>query len=98
MIPGFGIAGVAGITLTIGALVLIMINNDAFDFEFVRMNDILIAMAATVGGLLGGFSLLFIGGARFTNSNGSVAGNNRERSVKTIFIRKIFWMDGSIFL
>ena len=68
VIPGFGIAGFAGITLTVGSLVLIMINNDAFDFEFVRMNDILVATAAAMGGMLGGVVLLFVGGARLANT------------------------------
>lgn len=68
VIPGFGVAGFAGITLTVGSLVLIMINNDAFDFEFVRMNDILVATAAAMGGMLGGVVLLFVGGARLANT------------------------------
>ena len=68
VIPGFGVAGFAGITLTIMSLVLIMINNDSFDFEFVRMNDILIAMAAAVGGLLGGVVVFFVGGAQLVNT------------------------------
>lgn len=68
VIPGFGVAGVAGITLTVLSLILIMINNDAFDFEFVRMNDILLAVAATFGGMTGGFALLIFGGARLTRS------------------------------
>ncbi|MBL7857756.1 MAG: nodulation protein NfeD [Cyclobacteriaceae bacterium] len=68
VIPGFGIAGVTGITLTIGSLILIMINNDAFDFEFVRMNDILMATAATFTGILGGVVLLFVGGSRLLDS------------------------------
>lgn len=63
VIPGFGIAGVSGIIITITSLVLIMINNDAFNFEFVQLNEILIALAAAVGGLLGGGILLFILGA-----------------------------------
>ncbi|HEY0652608.1 MAG TPA: NfeD family protein [Chryseosolibacter sp.] len=63
VIPGFGIAGVSGIILTVGSLVLIMINNDAFDFEFVRMNDILISLAAAMGGMLGAGVLLFLLGA-----------------------------------
>lgn len=63
VIPSFGIAGVSGIILTIASLVLIMINNDAFNFEFVQLNDILVALAAAVGGLLGGGILLFILGA-----------------------------------
>lgn len=68
VIPGFGIAGASGIVLIVGSLVLIMINNDAFDFEFVRANDILIALAAALGGLLGGGVLLFVLGARLADT------------------------------
>lgn len=68
ILPGFGVAGVSGIVLVIGSLVLIMINNDAFDFEFVRMNDILYALAAAIGGLLGGTVLLFAGGAKLADT------------------------------
>ncbi|HEY9008760.1 NfeD family protein [Ohtaekwangia sp.] len=68
IIPGFGVAGIAGIVLTIGSLVLIMINNKAFDFEFVRMHDVLLALAAAIGGMLGGTILLFAGGARLANT------------------------------
>ncbi|HTJ51919.1 MAG TPA: NfeD family protein [Cyclobacteriaceae bacterium] len=68
VIPGFGVAGVAGITLTLGALILIMINNKAFDFEFVRMKDILFATAAAMGGIMGGMALLLFGSASLTNT------------------------------
>jgi membrane-bound serine protease (ClpP class) len=68
VIPGFGVAGVAGIALTVISLVLIMLNNDAFDFEFVPMNDIVMAFSAAVSGLLGGVVLLFVGGARLANT------------------------------
>ena len=68
VIPGFGIAGIAGIALTIVSLALIMLNNDAFDFEFVPINDIALAFSAAVGGLLGGVVLLFVGGARLANT------------------------------
>ncbi len=64
VIPGFGVAGIAGIVVIVGSLVLIMINNDAFDFEFVRMNDILFAFTAAIGGLLGGVVLFFVGGSK----------------------------------
>ncbi len=68
VLPGFGIAGIAGITLTVGSLILIMINNDAFDFEFVPAAELLYAVAATLGGILGGILVLFAGGARLANS------------------------------
>lgn len=68
VIPGFGIAGVSGIVLTISSLVLIMINNDAFDFEFVRMNDILYALTAAMGGMMAGIVLLFVGSSRLVST------------------------------
>jgi membrane-bound serine protease (ClpP class) len=65
VIPGFGIAGISGIALTVVSLVLIMLNNDSFDFEFVSMNNILVALAAAMGGVLGATVLLFVLGANF---------------------------------
>ena len=64
IIPGFGIAGISGIVLVVGSLVLIMINNDAFDFQFVKANDILYALAAALSGLLGGGILLLVLGSK----------------------------------
>jgi membrane-bound serine protease (ClpP class) len=68
VIPGFGVAGIAGISLTVGSLILVMINNDVFDFRFVPNNSILTAAIATFGGLLGGVVLLFTVGGRITDS------------------------------
>jgi membrane-bound serine protease (ClpP class) len=68
VIPGFGVAGISGIILTAGSLVLIMLNNDTFDFQFVRMNDILLALAAATGGMLGGMVLLFVAGANLSGT------------------------------
>ncbi len=67
-IPGFGVAGIAGITLTVFSMVLIMLNNDFFNFEFVPLGDIMVAAFATIGGLTGGILLLFFGGARLTKT------------------------------
>lgn len=64
VLPGFGVAGIAGITLTVGSLFLIMINNDAFDFEFVPMTDLLYALASAIGGTVGGMILLLVGGSK----------------------------------
>jgi membrane-bound serine protease (ClpP class) len=68
VIPGFGVAGITGIILTVCSLILIMVNNDAFNFEFVPPSSILYAVAAAFGGLLGGICLLFVGGSSIANS------------------------------
>lgn len=68
IIPGFGVTGVTGIIMVVGSLVLIMINNDAFDFEFVRMNDILLALAASLGGMLGSAVLLLVFGSKLPST------------------------------
>lgn len=68
VIPGFGVAGISGITLTVCSLILIMVNNNMFDFEFVPSASILYATAAAFGGLLGGICLLFIGGSKIAET------------------------------
>ncbi len=68
IIPGFGVAGVLGITLTVVSLILIMLNNDFFNFEFVPLGDIVVATAVAFGGLTGGVVVLFFGGARLMKS------------------------------
>ncbi len=68
VIPGFGVAGVVGIIFTVSSLILMMLNNDAFDFEFVRMNDIIFAALAAMSGLIGATALLFFGSATLMNS------------------------------
>ncbi len=68
IIPGFGVAGVLGIGLTVGSLILIMLNNDFFNFEFVPLGDIVVATFSAVGGLTAGVLLLFFGGAKLTQT------------------------------
>jgi membrane-bound serine protease (ClpP class) len=68
VIPGFGLAGISGLFLTIGGLSLVMINNDAFDFSFVPAGEILTAILTTLVGLLGAVVLMFFGGVGFTES------------------------------
>ncbi len=68
VIPGFGVAGILGISLTVTALILIMLNNDLFNFELVPLGDIIKASFATIGGITGGILLLFFGGAKLSQS------------------------------
>ncbi len=69
VIPGFGLAGISGLILTIGGLSLVMINNDVFDFSFVPVGEVFTAVLTTLIGLLGGVIVMFFGGVRFTESN-----------------------------
>lgn len=68
VIPGFGVAGVLGLICTIGSLVLVMLNNDMFDFSFVGGDQIVISIATVLAGLLGAIIVMFFGGARLLNS------------------------------
>lgn len=68
VIPGFGVAGISGIILSVGSLALIMINNDALDFTFVPADEIVRAIATALAGLMGSIILMFVGGARFAES------------------------------
>jgi len=69
LIPGFGLAGVMGIILSLGSLVLVMLNNDLFDFSFVEMDEIFQAMATMLAGLMGSIIIMFFGGIRLTDTN-----------------------------
>jgi membrane-bound serine protease (ClpP class) len=68
VIPGFGVAGISGLILIVGSLILVMLNNDIFDFSFVDGGDITKAAAATLTGLLAAVLLMFFGGLRLTQT------------------------------
>lgn len=68
VIPGFGVAGIAGIVLTVGSLILVMVNNDNFDFSFVELDNLVLAAAATVGGIMGSIILMFVGGMKLSQT------------------------------
>ncbi len=69
VIPGFGVAGISGIALTIGSMVLIMLNNDFLNFDMVPLGELTMASLAIFGGISGGLLLLFLGGARLSRSS-----------------------------
>ena len=56
--PGFGVAGISGIILIIGGLVMGLLNNDHFDFEGVSRKEIGKATLTVLFGLVTGFSLM----------------------------------------
>ncbi|WP_422362415.1 NfeD family protein [Reichenbachiella sp.] len=68
VIPGFGVAGVSGITMMVTSLILVMLNNDYFDFSFVPSGHLTTAVLVTFLGLIGSFIVMFIGGVRLTES------------------------------
>ena len=68
VIPGFGIAGISGLVFTVGALILVMLNNDLLDFSFVKTSEIFQAVAAILTGLFLSIILMFFGGVRLTNT------------------------------
>ena len=65
VIPGFGVAGISGLILTLGSLILVMLNNDALDFSFVDPADIFYSITTT---LLGSIIIMFFGGVRLLDS------------------------------
>ncbi len=69
VIPGFGVAGIAGITLSVASLVLVMLNNDVFDFSFVNSSRLATALFTTLVAFGGAVVLMFIGGVRLTSTN-----------------------------
>jgi membrane-bound serine protease (ClpP class) len=68
VIPGFGVAGISGIVLMVGSLILVMLNNDFFDFTFVPSDDIAIAAVTTIAALMASVLLLFYGSVKLTES------------------------------
>ncbi len=69
VIPGFGVTGALGIAFTIGSLILVMLDNDFFDFSFVDAEKIFIAVSTTLAGLLGAVIVMFFGGVRMTQTS-----------------------------
>ncbi|MDR2911216.1 MAG: nodulation protein NfeD [Bacteroidales bacterium] len=56
-IPGFGITGITGVIFIFTGLVLSLIDNVNFDFEYVHIKSFGIAMLTVILGIFGGFIL-----------------------------------------
>ena len=68
IIPGFGVAGFSGVTLIFISLILIMINNDYFNFDFVPSSQLIQSTLAVVAGLCGFLLLVFTGSPMLAQS------------------------------
>ena len=53
VIPGFGVAGISGIVLVLVSLVLVMVNNQNFDFTFVPNDQLMQSLISVVIGMVG---------------------------------------------
>ncbi len=70
-IPGFGVAGILGVSFMFIGLVLSLIGNVDFDFEGVEVEGVGVALATVVFGVFGGFILsLYLGKLLFTAHSG----------------------------
>ncbi len=71
VVPGFGVTGVAGITLAFSGLVLSLIKNVNFTFEHVEMNDLLVALSTVFVGSIAGIGLaVYLSQKMFTAQTG----------------------------
>lgn len=59
VIPGFGIAGISGSILILGALILALVGNVNFDFNFVSAADISKGIITVISGVIISVALLF---------------------------------------
>ena len=61
VIPGFGVAGISGISLIVLGLCLALLNNTNFSFEEVEMPDVTRSILTVLSGvILGFFSMLYL--------------------------------------
>ncbi|NDK56655.1 NfeD family protein [Pontibacter fetidus] len=68
VIPGFGVTGISGIILVFISLVLIMVNNQNFDFTFVPGTALMQSLISVVLGMVGAVLLVALTWNRFAAS------------------------------
>ena len=68
VIPGFGIFGIAGLFTSIGSLILIMLNNDMFDFTFVLSKDLVSSSLSVLISVFSFLLILLFGGIKLTDT------------------------------
>jgi membrane-bound serine protease (ClpP class) len=71
VVPGFGITGISGITLTFSGLVLSLLKNVNFSFEGVNSSDLLTALSTVMVGSITGIGLaIYLSQKLFTAETG----------------------------
>ena len=68
IIPGFGVFGVFGLFTSIGSLILIMLNNDFFDFTFVLSKDLVSSSLSVLISVFSFLLLVLFGGVKITDT------------------------------
>jgi membrane-bound serine protease (ClpP class) len=60
VVPGFGVTGISGIVLVFVSLVLIMVNNQAFDFTFVSSDRLMESLISVLMGMVGAVVIVML--------------------------------------
>ena len=68
IIPGFGVFGVFRLFTSIGSLILIMLNNDFFDFTFVLSKDLVSSSLSVLISVFSFLLLVIFGGVKITDT------------------------------
>ncbi|MGB0522588.1 MAG: NfeD family protein [Flammeovirgaceae bacterium] len=68
VIPGFGIAGIAGITLTFASLILMMMDNNYFNFDLVDPFAITKSLTVGISSFIGTIVLIVLGLSNLTRT------------------------------
>jgi membrane-bound serine protease (ClpP class) len=84
VIPGFGVAGVLGVTAIFVSLVLSLINNVDFNFEGVEINGVGVAVLTVVLGIFGGFVLAIYFGNKVFSSESGIFRNMSLKAVQNV--------------
>ncbi len=68
VIPGFGVAGVAGVALVFTSLILSMVNNEGFNFEFTGTDELVEAFGVLMGAIAFTLTVIVLFFGRFLRS------------------------------
>ena len=82
--PGFGVAGISGVVLIFGGLVLSLINNVNFDFEGVELSKVAVAVTTVILGVFGGFVGSLLLGKRLFGARTGAFANLSLQSIQDV--------------